>query len=237
MRRVICLRPIVSLNSPMPDPIPQIIITFPRSRSPMFPLSLDLAKRIEVEGHGTYEERRLSAGQRRLPVYQVTLRRVTPASALCLAELVRSLSSRGPSMTVNGCRLTWLRVAPVLDCYLRSCAVSDWRAYCWVPARNPFNTFPRLPLTVRLSLSLTDPSPSPDARTAQGNQDHPVTAHSDWFAPCQRIHRYIAALMRDAHPAGLRAQVEALLAREECHWCPRVQHLDEWDLLQWGRVR
>lgn len=30
------------------------------------------------------------------------------------------------------------------------------------------------------------------------------------------------------------AQVKAWLVRMECHWCPRLLHLDEWDLLQCG---
>ena len=37
------------------------------------------------------------------------------------------------------------------------------------------------------------------------------------------------------HPATIRAQVEAALARAGCAWCPRLRDLDTWELYQWGR--
>lgn len=110
----------------------------------------------------------------------------------------------------------------VLRCYLQSCGPADWRAHCWQlrPAPDTPPARSRLGLTLTLGGAAPPPEPAPPPPRP-------------WLFPCRLAS---AAQASRYHPATLRAQVEAALHQAECAWCPRLHNLDEWDLLQWGRL-
>lgn len=134
----------------------------------------------------------------------------------------------------GGQRIHIHTVLQVLRCYEKSCGPSDWRAHCWQPRPAQFyeDWSVKIGQPIGLSLSLnpftrqTSIAPLPDSPLPALDRPHRI-----WIMPC-RIPA--SADISRLHPAPLRAQVEAALIDYECAWCPRLQHLDEWDLNQWG---
>jgi hypothetical protein len=126
---------------------------------------------------------------------------------------------------VEGKQMTIPSVAMVLRCYEKSFLSSDARAYGWklhtlLEDQSKVTSYP-----VNIALFSCSPAPPPP----------PPPQPRIWFFPC-RLTVGRAAHIALSHPASLRAQVEAVLADSDAHWCPRLQNLDQWDLDQWGHA-
>lgn len=162
-----------------------------------------------------------------LCAYHVSTFDLTDRAAVSAARILADLLTTHPCAhaMVAGRQIDVPSAAKVLRCYEQSFQVSDARAYCWKlhTLREDRSKVISYPVNIVLSCNHdpTPPPPRPDPRT--------------WYFPC-RLAVGLAADISLAHPASLRAQVESVLADSQASWCPRLKHLDQWDLEQWGKL-
>lgn len=209
----------------------QITIHFLQSRSPRFPLLLELAQQLAHAGNGRFTEQTMGEGKSALRTYQITLPGVEQSSARSLLAFGQAIEGlAGTTIAVNELSVTWYRATEVLACYLRSFIPSDWRAHCWAATQNPFGERLRS-RGLTLHVSVESAQDTERRELAQGAE---VAQRAVWFFPC-KLAAGSATHLELTHPATIRAQVEALLVSYECHWCPRLANLDDWDLFQFGR--
>jgi hypothetical protein len=199
----------------------QIIFRFTGYRSPRLPLMIESARA------GAYTPPAPSAPP---CAYHETLFDLHDQAAVSAARILSDILTAHPCAhaVIEGRQITIPAAAMVLRCYEKSFLVSDARAYCWKLHTLREDRGKTISYPVNIALFSCSPEPSPPAP--------PPPQPRTWFFPC-RLAVGRAADIALSHPTTLRAQVEAVLADSEAHWCPRLQNLDQWDLDQWGHTQ
>jgi hypothetical protein len=197
-----------------------------------------MARIVELAKQGDLTDRLIYEAHQKLTLYETRFQ-VRPETIQTLVDLA-TLLIRHPHADVfaNEQRISLYPVTEVLTCFEQSCGISDARAHCWV-------SLPRLcedslrPLSYPLHIHIQSPNPGccgldadqdPQVETEQGTPDTaPIQEPVIWFVPCRLIqHRTQRVSLQ--HPSTLRAQMDALLRQAHCEWCPRLQHLDLWEV-------
>lgn len=168
--------------------------------------------------------------------YQVTFAlssRAQVHAALSLAELLL----RHPCAEAygNGQRVNPQRVVSILRCYEKSFGPSQWKAHCYTVQKGFFEA-QLIPITytVRTTIELGCGPEGCSNEPGKSQVEYSGPGYRPWYFPCRYAEPAVARIAV-THPAGIRAQVEQALTAYECTWCPRLQHLDTWELEMWGR--
>jgi hypothetical protein len=148
---------------------------------------------------------------------------ITPYTARSAVTLIaRVIPLTHTAWYLDGNAIDPVHLKTVLTCYADSHGL-DKRAYCWVQRILYEDRQRTLSLPVNLTLS---------NRGVTGTVEHPPPPRY-WFWPCRQATSTSGEISL-LHPATIRNQVEAALVAAHVHWCPHLQNLDEWELLQWG---
>lgn len=192
---------------------------FPDSRSSRMPLVLEVAKQHEVSA------RELLHGKRTLIYYEVNVKLVDRKAVQSALSLTRHLfGMKSTEIFADGEVLHRHHVESVLVCLEKSFQVSDWRGHCWVvhriavPPTFPEKTIPSEQMIATLEALKTKP---PD---------------KIWLSPCRLADSFTMSRIHAGHPASIKAQVEGVIVQRGSRWCPRLKNMEEWELLQWGKV-
>lgn len=195
----------------------KILFRFTGYRSPRLPLMVEASRAGQYTAPATHA----------LASYHQSAFDLDSREQVIAARFLADLLTAHPCAhaIIGEHHLSIPHVVHVLRCYEKSFQVSDARAYCWklhtlLEDRSKVISYPVNALLFSCSPPQT-PEPQPGPRT--------------WYFPC-RLAVGLAADISLAHPASLRSQVEAVLADSQASWCPRIRHLDQWDLEQWGKL-
>jgi len=196
-----------------------------------------LARMLELARLGQFSERRLTADGPALTLYTATFP-IDKDSIKTVTDLAICLTAHPSAhVSANGQRINIHRVASILQCYEQSFQPSDWRAHCWQPrpARFLEDAVTRGAIIEGVDILLSCSGTTAQRTYNDGFSTLPDRDRPIWMFPCRYANcAPVATELSLRHPAGLRAQVEQALTHYECRWCPRLQSLDEWELLQWG---
>lgn len=208
-------------------PPPPIIIrcTFDQSKTNGFPFLLEEARR------GQFEEQRLTDGKRESVRYS-TIFTLTPdlewvKTVLAFAQALRF--ERRAQVTVNGLVVPPREVASILECYYHSLQCSDPRGHCWAPG------IVHDAARTRAGQRAIDRTLAMAFTNLEVGEEERMEPEPPWFFPCRLASPSASRISRD-HPASLLAQVEAVLAKADCTWCPQLR-LTEWDARYGGHLQ
>jgi len=168
-----------------------IVIAFPKSTSISYPTAVATAKAA-----ARYMEV-MEGGKLSVHLAAFDKRKEQFALAQALARLIIGL--RGVQIYVNGIHQAnnnW-RFIDVLECFLTSLSVDDWRAHCQIVVDNPFTA--------------TGQGPG-------GPYLLPCHYMYKWGTQGYGLSR--------AHPSPMHKQIEASAARVGCSWCPNFHPED-----------
>jgi len=168
-----------------------IVIAFPKSTSIVYPTAIATAKAAS-RYHEVMDGANLSL---HLAAFAADRHQFALAQSLC--RLLMGL--RGVQIYVNGVHQSndeW-RFIEVLECFLRSLSVDDWKAHCQIVVDNPFTATGRGP---------------------GGPYLLPCHYMYKWGTQGYGLAR--------SHPSPLVAQIRASAARVGCAWCPNFHPED-----------
>ena len=151
---------------------------------------------------------------------------ITDSTVRAALDLVsRVLPLKHHQLYVDGDHIEAYTVKSVLACYATG-LTSSRMAYCWIAQPLLETAHARASFPVAITLDICTGQTTTECTIP----DPPKV----WMWPCRCS---IASIrnISSLHPATIRQQVEATLASAQVHWCPRLQNLDEWELLQWGK--
>lgn len=121
-------------------------------------------------------------------------------------------------------------VGSVLACLRKSYESEDYRAHCWTGRRAVTMEQEIGQITYRIGHK---DGPIKEVYDLEGQRIPDPCRAPVFLHPCRFAQSWQP--LTTMHPSGIRAQIEAGLIDRGCRWCPRLDHLDQWEQHMWGR--